>query len=191
MILLGMFFNLYALEDFANNKYAKHPEFERYQALEKEGKNNEANVLKNKIIKDITNQVLKDYIQDFPDDYQEKMEIKINAFSDTLRIILMDSYDKGKKLLNNPSKKDLTSFVYTLYQFADAIDKGKMTAEKIAHELEKKFPLLKNTKYMEFILDAGKGFDSMANEQRKQDTEQRKQDELDKIIEQLKILSKY
>lgn len=193
MILLGIFFNfnLYAVDDFANNKYAKHPEFERFQVLEKEGKSDEAKLLKIKIIKDITNLILRDYIQDFPNDYQKKMEIKINAFPEVLRVVLMDYYDQGKKLLNNPSKKDLASFVYTLYQFADAIDKGKMTAEKIAHELEKKFPLLKNTEYMEQILETGRIFDSIANSQRKIDESQRKIDEWNKIIEKLKILSKY
>jgi len=171
-----------------NNTWEKHPEFERYQALEKAGKAKEALELKQKIIREITNMVLKNYIKDFQDNYEAKMEIKINEFPDWLKTLVADFYDRWKKLLKNPDEKDLSKFVYSIYSFADSIDKWKWTSEKIAMELEIKFPELKWTNYMDLLISIWKNTDIIVKNNKIIRDNQKKIEERDKIIEKLKKL---
>lgn len=175
-------------EQEINKTWENHPEFEKYQALEKAWKAKEALELKQKIIREITNMVLKDYIKDFQDNYEEKMNNKINQFPEWLKTLLADFYDRWKKLLRNPSENDNSKFVYSIYSFVDSIDKSKWTSEKIAMELEQKFPELKGTNYMNLLISIWKNSDVIVKENKKQKETQEKIDEWNKIIEKLKRL---
>ena len=204
--LFMMFAMLYlSLELYANGnktndiemRWKATPQYQKYLALKKASKMKEADVLQRKTVLVIAHEMLQGYIEDFKPKYRKKMAQKVEALPFGLKTVLADAYCKGKALLskNHLNPKDLNKFAGGLYWYIDSIKDAKGITEKKALALEKKFPELNGTYYMELLLKIGKNYDEIDKSDeaiRKSDEAIRKYEEenkkWDKMIKMLQAL---
>ena len=192
IVLLTLFIwnsSLYAQKDI-EDKWEESPDYQNFLKLKALWKDNEAEKLQIQTITKIANEVLKLYIKDFKDKFEDKMAIKIEALPFWLKTVLADAYTKWKALLSpeHMNKKDLNRFVWWLFWYIDSIHDSKWITEKKAYSLEKKFPELKGTKYMELLINLWKSFDIIDKAQRNINESKRNIEKRDKMIKQLQAL---
>ena len=178
-------------------KWKDSPAYEKFLQLKKVWKDKEAEELEVQTITKIANEVLKLYVKDFKDKFEDKMTAKIEALPFGLKTVLADAYTKGRVLLSpeHMNEKDLNKFVWGLFWYVDSIHDSKWITEKKAHSLQKKFPESKGTKYMDLLINLWKSFDTIdesqknINESQKNINESQKNiDKWNEIIERLKSI---
>ena len=204
-VLLTSFLDANTIEQKdIEQKWKASPAYEKFLQLKKSWKSKEAEELQTETITKIANEVLKLYVKDFKDKFEDKMSVKVEALPFGLKTVLADAYTKGKVLLSleHMNEKDLNKFVWGLFWYVDSIHDSKGITEKKAYSLEKKFPELKGTKYMDLLINLWKSFDTIdesqkninesqknINESQKNINESQKEiDKWDEIIERLKSI---
>ena len=199
IVLLTLFIwnsSLYAQKDI-EDKWKESLDYQKFLKLKALWKDNEAEKVQILTITKIANEVLILYVKDFKDKFEDKMTVKIEALPFWLKTVLADAYIKWKVLLSpeHMNQKDLNKFVWGLFWYIDSIHDSKWITEKKAYSLEKKFPELKGTKYMELLINLWKSFDRIntidrnINESNRNSEQYKKESEQwDKMIKQLQAL---
>ena len=168
LVLFVVFFNVAisaqtsVQKDF-ETQWKESVAYQKFLQLQSQGKDKEAEQLRVATCDKMADEILKQYIQDFKAKFQERMQGKVAALPLGLKTVLADAYIQGKNLLSPEHKnpKYLNKFVSGLYWYIDSIYHSKMITEKKAYMLQKKFPELKGTKYMNLLLELGRNFDTI------------------------------